>query len=82
MDNQHRKISGYRELTPLEIDRMNRIKALEAEAASLFSEIQEAETEVPIVDQEALRSLALAKTNLQTGFMWFVRAVAKPQSNW
>lgn len=28
MDNQHRKISGYRELTQAEIDLMNKIKAL------------------------------------------------------
>lgn len=27
MDNQHRKISGYRELSQAEIDLMNRIKA-------------------------------------------------------
>lgn len=27
MDNQHRKISGYRELTQEDIDLMNRVKA-------------------------------------------------------
>ena len=30
--------------------------------------------------EESQRCLALAKTNLQQGFMWFVRAVALPQS--
>ena len=29
---------------------------------------------------ESMRCLALAKTNLQTGQMWFVRAVALPNS--
>ena len=29
---------------------------------------------------ESTRCLALAKTNLQQGFMWFVRGVALPQS--
>lgn len=28
MENQHRKISGYRELTQVEIDLMNEVKAL------------------------------------------------------
>lgn len=71
MDNQHRKISGYRELSQSEIDGMNSIKALEADAGELFKQIQA----IPGVDP---RSLALARTHLQEGFMWFVRAVAKP----
>lgn len=32
MDNQHKKITGYRDLTQSEIDGMNSIKALEADA--------------------------------------------------
>lgn len=71
MDNQHKKITGYRDLTQAEIDGMNSIKALEADTGELFKQIGQIEG----VDQ---RTLALAKTNLQHGFMWFVRSIAKP----
>lgn len=71
LDNQHKKISGYRDLTQSEIDGMNSIKALEADAGELFKQIGQIEGVDP-------RLLALAKTNLQQGFMWFVRSIAKP----
>lgn len=71
MDNQHKKISGYRDLSQSEIDGMNSIKSLEIDVGELFKQV----SEIQGVDQ---RSMALAKTNLQQGFMWFVRAIAKP----
>ncbi|OCX57238.1 DUF7681 family protein [Stutzerimonas stutzeri] len=71
MDNQHKKITGYRDLTQSEIDGMNSIKSLEADAGNLFKQIGEIEGVDP-------RLLSLAKTNLQQGFMWFVRSIAKP----
>lgn len=71
MDNQHKKISGYRDLSQAEIDGMNSIKALEAEAGELYKRISQIEGADP-------RALSLAKTNLQQGFSWFVRAIAKP----
>lgn len=71
MDNQHKQITGYRDLSQAEIDGMNSIKALEADTGALFQQI----SKVYGVDQ---RALALAKTNLQQGFMWFVRSIAKP----
>jgi len=73
MENQHKKISGYRDLSQSEIDAMNSIKALEKDTAQLWQQVRE----VQGVDQ---RALALAKTELQTAFMWFVRAVARPES--
>lgn len=39
MDNQHKKITGYRDLTQSELDGMNSIKALEADASELFKQI-------------------------------------------
>lgn len=71
MENQHKKITGYRDLSQAEIDGMNAIKLLEVDAGELFKEIGKIEGVDP-------RLLALAKTNLQQGFMWFVRSIAKP----
>jgi hypothetical protein len=71
MENQHKKITGYRDLAQSEIDGMNSIKALEADAGELFKQIAQIEGVDPHL-------LALAKTNLQQGFMWFVRSIAKP----
>lgn len=71
MDNQHKLIKGYRDLTQSEIDGMNSIKSLEVDTGNLFKQVAEIEG----VD---LRALALAKTKLQEGFMWFVRSIAKP----
>lgn len=71
MDNQHKLIKGYRDLTQSEIDGMNSIKSLEVDTGNLFKQVSEIEGVDP-------RALALAKTKLQEGFMWFVRSIAKP----
>jgi hypothetical protein len=71
MDNQHKKITGYRDLSQEEIDLMNEGKEL-AEQCRTFIEKLQAQ---PDTDK---RSVALGQTNLQQGFMWAVRAVAKP----
>lgn len=73
MENQHRQISGYRELSQEEIDAMNAIKAKAADVGALV----EALTHQPGIDK---RALAIAKTELQTGFMWAVRAIAQPET--
>lgn len=73
MDNQHRRISGYRELTEREVSAMNMIKQLEREVGALWRQVRD---DVPESDP---RALALACTQLQDGFMWFVRAVARPE---
>ena len=36
MDNQHKLIKGYRDLTQSEIDGMNSIKSLEVDTGNLF----------------------------------------------
>lgn len=41
MENQHRKIKGYRELSQEEIDLMNRIKAKGAEMLTLHGQLVE-----------------------------------------
>ncbi|MNQ81188.1 hypothetical protein D3C85_961970 [compost metagenome] len=71
MDNQHKLIKGYRDLSQPEVDAMNSIKLAEQDIGQLWQQIKA----IPGVDQ---RALALAKTGLQESFHWFIRAVAKP----
>ena len=88
MENQHRKISGYRELSQTEIDLINRIKAAGAEILGLQEELVFllADYQATISDQELnrffiaepLRWAAIGKTDIQTGIMALVRAVAQP----
>jgi hypothetical protein len=73
VENQNRKITGYRELTQLEINAMNIIKARGEQLSQLLDDLGD----LPDVDK---RALALARTELQTGRMWAVRAVARPTS--
>lgn len=71
MDNQHKKISGYRELTQEEIDQMNALKAVGTQLGLLIKNMKQD----PDVDQ---RWLSIAETHLQQGIMAAVRSVAKP----
>lgn len=71
MENQHRKISGYRELSQEEINAMNSVKELAGAVGILIEEMQANKS----LDQ---RWVAIAKTDLQRGFMAAVRAVAQP----
>ncbi len=73
MENQHRKISGYRELTAEEVAQMNAIKALGEQVKAQLDVL----AALAGIDG---RALAIARTELQTGFMWAVRAVARPES--
>lgn len=73
MDNQHKHIKGYRDLSQKEINQMNALKDI----ANKVGDIIEALQDDPDVDQ---RWLAIAKTDLQKGFMSAVRSVAKPDS--
>lgn len=106
MENQHRKISGYRELTAEEIDLMNRIKAKGAELLELQTELagrlntdlelkqyyakkskQSPEDESTqecgelrrFLRAEPQRWAAIGRTDIQTGVMALVRAVAQPE---
>ena len=72
MENQHRKIKGYRELSQAEIDVMNEIKAKGVELGELVEKLRQA----PDLDQ---RWVSIGATDLQTGLMALTRAVAKPE---
>lgn len=73
MENQHKKITGYRDLSQDEIDMMNEIKARGEELASMIGTLQ------AMLDTDK-RSVSIAKTKLQDGLMWAVRSVARPDS--
>ncbi|TCL06887.1 DUF7681 family protein [Sodalis ligni] len=107
MENQHRKISGYRDLLPEEIDLMNRIKVKGVELLALQAELAgrlSTEMELKMVaarasklspedegsdecvelrrfqQAEPQRWAAIGKTDIQTGIMALVRAVAQPMT--
>ncbi|MDC4781858.1 hypothetical protein OHV82_09220 [Acinetobacter baumannii] len=116
MENQHRKIKGYRDLSKEEIDLMNRIKEKGAELLALHAELAgrlDTDAEVKLVnarrsiegheyegrpysvyngntdecheyrrfeEAEPLRWASIGKTDIQTGIMALVRAVAQPTS--
>lgn len=92
MDNQHRKIKGYRELSQVEIDLMNRIKEKGLELAELITDIRAHHTaqrlqaeqwatgaEIDRINEaEPERWCALGRTKLQEGLMDLTRSVAQP----
>lgn len=71
MDNQHRHIKGYRELSAEEVAQMNDIKATAAQVGDLVDRV----LALPTIDR---RWAAEGRTDLQKGFMSLVRAIAQP----
>ena len=71
MENQHRQIKGYRELTQVEIDLMNEIKTKGAELGELVNKLRNTEG----LDQ---RWVSIGATDFQTGLMALTRGVAQP----
>lgn len=71
MDNQHRQIKGYRELSAEEIAMMNKIKEMSATVGELVEQLR-------ISSAVNQRWVSIGATDLQQGFMALTRAVAKP----
>ncbi len=93
MDNQHRKIAGYGELSQADIDMMNTIKAMgpqmEELLAQVASHVQEQRKAAHGAGDQGVensrmdraqpeRWAAIARTHFQEGFMALTRAVAQP----
>lgn len=92
MDNQHRKIQGYRELAQAEIDLMNEIKSFGPQLQALVSKVSDSidgqfiaalndgdDDEVERLDTaDAERWRDLGMSHLQQGLMCLTRAVAQP----
>ena len=72
MENQHRKIKGYRELNEVEINLMNAIKDQGILLGNLVESLREN-------DQIDPRWVSIGATHLQQGLMALTRAVAKPE---
>ena len=73
MDNQHKHIKGYRDLSEGEIELMNVIKGFANEIGKVVELLQVTEG----LDQ---RWISIGKTDLQKGFMALTRGVAQPES--
>ena len=73
VDNQHKQIKGYRDLNTEEIALMNDAKGKAMDVGKLIEVLNE----LPDIDK---RWLAIAKTDLQKGFMSLVRSIARPET--
>jgi hypothetical protein len=92
MENQHRKINGYRELSQVEIDLMNEVKQKGVELEHLIKRIHKhindqaliAFKEPDDVEARRIQSAAPSKwlregtTQLQLGLMELTRSIAQP----
>ena len=73
MDNQHKLIKGYRDLSQAEIDAMNAVKKEGERLGILIEELRDNSS----LDQ---RWVSVAETHLQQGIMAAVRSIAQPTS--
>ena len=71
VDNQHKHIKGYRDLSAEEIAMMNDVKAKGEQLGELLRVLREH----PEVNQ---RWVSIGETHLQQGIMALVRSVAQP----
>ena len=73
VENQHRRISGYRDLTEEEITTMNTIKRFGESLGEMVLVLRQRAD----YDQ---RWVSIGATHLQEGLMALTRAVARPES--
>jgi hypothetical protein len=72
MQNENPPITGYRQLSAAEVELVNAIKEMGRTVGFAVEGVEH----MPEADQ---RAAAIAKTHLQTGLMWLVRAITRPQ---
>jgi hypothetical protein len=86
MDNQHRKIKGYRDLSQAEIDLMNEAKALSEQCGAFVEKLREHGAaltdqntgEIAFVKTLDQRWVSIGATDLQRGFMALIRGITQP----
>ena len=71
MDDQHKLIKGYRDLSQAEIDLINEAKNMAEQVGCFVEKLYYAQVADP-------RWVSIARTDLQTGFMAVIRSIAKP----
>jgi len=71
MENQHKHIKGYRDLSKEEIEMMNEGKALAESVGHFINRLKSTNG----IDQ---RWVSIAQTQLQVGFMALTRSIAQP----
>jgi len=78
VDNQHKQIKGYRDLSQEEIDLMNEAKSLATQVGEFLDKLQlTAPDNLPRKDLDQ-RWINIGKTDLQKGFMAVIRGIAQP----
>jgi len=87
VDNQHKKIKGYRDLSKAEIDLMNEAKVLAEKCGAFCAKIEEVhvtelDSTTNLDHRKSLMDAILwykkGKRDIQVGFMEVVRSVARP----
>lgn len=73
VENQHTKITGYRDLSEAEISAMNACKSVAIEVGSLCDRVEG-------MTGTDKRWVAIGRTQLQQGFMALIRSIAKPET--
>lgn len=85
MQDQHKLIKGYRDLSAEEIALINEAKELAemtrnlVERVAALPDTPRAEGDgPPTITTNPGRACSIARTELQTGFMWLIRSIARP----
>lgn len=85
MKNQHLLIEGYRDLTAEEIALINEAKELAEQVRNLVERVNRLPSTVlaegdapPTITTDPIRAISIARTDLQTGFMWLIRSITRP----
>jgi len=76
--DQHTLIKGYRDLSQAEIDLINEGKALAETVGAFMDKLEKSDFAQTKEQEPDRRWLAIARTDLQKGFMALIRSIAKP----
>jgi len=76
MDNQHKLIPGYRDLSEGEIERIKVLKAMATHIGTTLKELGAAAKSDE--DRAAERYVSLARSHAEIAFMYAIKSVARP----
>lgn len=78
VDNQHKKIKGYRDLSEEEIALMNEAKELSERVGAFVEKVESYKDGGNVNVTIDMRWLSIGRTDLQKGFMGLIRSIARP----